>query len=158
MELGRTGLAALLVIALGCGGDVAPPAGGAGGATLECGTGIDAFEALAPGGTLLVYRGPQGGHHALAGLRAAWPTSRDVKVVATLTLDGEEVAHGGGRVPLATLPDGQRALWGLPVYFLSERVAEAAPGRTAHLLVAVTDPAGPTGRGEIDVVLASSMP
>ncbi len=154
MELGRTGLAALLVIALGCGGDAAVAA--AGGPTLECGTGVDAFEPLVRGGTLVVYRGPQGGHHALAGLRAGWPTSRDVKVEATLLLDGAVVAHGGGRVPLATMPDGRRALWGLPVYFHSELVAEAAPGRTAHLVVAITDPPGERGRGEVDVVLEAS--
>lgn len=154
MALGRLGLAAGLVALGACGGAGAPaPRPDAGpGLGLEVGTGAVAYEPLAPGGALRVYRGPQGGYHVFAGFRADWASDEDdVTVTSELELGGAFAARGGGRVPMAAGAGGGRVLYGLPVYFHDDEVGRGAAGRTGRLWIEVRDAEGRYGRGELEV-------
>lgn len=144
-------------LALGCGDAGRTP--GERALPVELGTGVSEYEPLAKGGVLVVYRGPQGGYHALAGLRADWASvARPARVGASLRIDDEVVAKGGGRVPLERAADGGHTLHGLPVYFLSERVAERAFGQPAVLALELTDADGRAAAAELHVVCVAHLP
>ncbi len=141
--------------------DLCAEAGGA--ASLELGTGEQAFEPLEPGSELGFYAGPQGGHHVFVSVRATGlvPGTGDLSnpddpaLTVSLVAEGEELSSFVDR-PRLLVPSedgdydqliGQLVVLGHP----DPPVLDAAE---AALTVTLVDRCGTEVRADRDVTLA----
>lgn len=132
-----------------------------GSASLEVGTGEDAFVPLSADDPLPFVRGPQGGHHVYGSLRATGVRPGDPAdpygphsplVTFVLTVDGAEVAALRAQPRLFTEgPDGDTLVGQLVVFSLPDPTP--LDGAAATFSAEVTDECGATATDARDVVL-----
>jgi hypothetical protein len=132
-------------------------------ATIEVGTGADAFEAVAEGDPVTMVHGPQGGWHVLGSARVA-NLAPIVAIHYTVTVEPEGVLVSDNDYRVQMLADGAcggtyPGMYGyLNVSALATGDADTPPellaGRTLGLRMEATDVAGRAATDELSVVAA----
>jgi hypothetical protein len=141
--LSQTPLALLALAVAAC----APAPGDA---TLELGTGESRFEAVEPGGEVLLVRGSQGGYHVWMSMRALGLQGERMDMLLEVQpTDGSmAVQQSWVRVFMDELETGSEYV-GWPATI---RDAECFVGREVLVRAAITDERGKTAVGEMLIV------
>ncbi len=159
----RQGALAALLVALGCLGGCGqsetpgPCDAVTGPASVELGTGVDAFEPIADGMTLPIQCGGQGGFHVWGAFRAHGFDLTNVHVVFNHVIDGAQM--GGAAFDFDVAPtDGER--YGLTAFLGANQGVDvsglALDGKQDTFSVTVSDQCGNSASDSRTIVLDSN--